>query len=152
MKYQLPRLKKLWTHLDRERGSAKSSGGAASRGMGEKQIEIDKRKVRAHMKSIQSSLKKIMMMKKTQRKQRQRVKKVCLVGYTNAGKSMLFNRLTRAGVLVENKLFATLDSTARKLQFDKGNENAEQNQLDFSKTHCAFYVIDFPAWGRGRFH
>ncbi len=145
MKYQLPRLKKLWSHLDRERGSAKAAGGAASRGMGEKQIEIDKRKVREHIKTIHRSLKKIMMRKKTQRKQRENIKKVCLVGYTNAGKSMLFNRLTNAGVLVENKLFATLDSTARKLQFEKGKEIVISDTVGFISDLPHHLVASFHA-------
>lgn len=119
LKYQLPRLKKLWSHLDRERGSSGSASGA-SRGMGEKQIEIDRRIITHEIGKINSELTHIMKQKVTQRKQRENVKKVCLVGYTNAGKSTLFNKLTGADVLVEDKLFATLDSTARSLELEKG--------------------------------
>lgn len=120
LKYQLPRLKKLWSHLDRERGSSGSSTGA-SRGMGEKQIEIDKRIVKDEIRFITHELEKIMTQKITQRKSREFAKKVCIVGYTNAGKSCLFNKITGENVLVEDKLFATLDSTARALEIGRGD-------------------------------
>ncbi len=116
LQYQLPRLRKLWGHFDKERGSQRSSGGAATRGMGEKQIEIDKRLIRLQIRKINKAITDITHQKETQRKQRDRTKKICLVGYTNAGKSTLFNALTEAGVLVEDKLFATLDSTSRQLK------------------------------------
>ncbi len=120
MKYQLPRLKKLWSHLDRERGASGSASGA-SRGMGEKQIEIDRRMVKNEIRYLTHELDRIMTQKITQRKKRENAKKVCLVGYTNAGKSSLFNRITGENVLVEDKLFATLDSTARSIEIDKGD-------------------------------
>lgn len=119
LKYQLPRLKKLWSHLDRERGASGSSTGA-SRGMGEKQIEIDKRIVKDEIRFISHELEKIMTQKITQRKSREFAKKVCIVGYTNAGKSSLFNKITGESVLVEDKLFATLDSTARAIEIGRG--------------------------------
>ncbi|MBN1970947.1 MAG: GTPase HflX [Candidatus Delongbacteria bacterium] len=121
LNYQLPRLKKLWSHLDRESGSSAtgtSGAGGVSRGMGEKQIEIDKRLIRAEIGQITKLLQQIGTQKDIQRKGRSEIKKVSLVGYTNAGKSTLFNKLTNAGVLVEDKLFATLDSTVRN--FDTG--------------------------------
>lgn len=128
LQYQLPRLKKLWNHLDREGGgggAASSSGsggsGGATRGMGETQIEIDKRLVRDDIAKVKAALRRIELQKETQGKQRENIKKVCLVGYTNAGKSTLFNRLTDAGVLVEDKLFATLSTTNRKLEMEKGH-------------------------------
>jgi len=120
MEYQLPRLRRLWGHFDKERGSARSAGGSASRGMGEKQIEIDRRIIRARIRSITRSLQQVIQHKETQRKQRDNTRKICLVGYTNAGKSTLFNALTKAGVLVEDKLFATLDSTSRQLKLSTG--------------------------------
>ncbi|PKN79576.1 MAG: GTPase HflX [Candidatus Cloacimonetes bacterium HGW-Cloacimonetes-1] len=120
LQYQLPRLKRLWGHFDKERGSARSAGGSASRGMGEKQIEIDKRLIREKISKIGRIISQIMHQKVTQRKQRSSTKKVCLVGYTNAGKSTLFNVLTDANVLVEDKLFATLDSTSRQLKLSTG--------------------------------
>ncbi|MBN1968901.1 MAG: GTPase HflX [Candidatus Delongbacteria bacterium] len=125
LNYQLPRLKKLWSHLDRERGT--SSGGSSgskgtSRGMGEKQIEIDKREIKAEIKKISDNLDKIVKQRTTQRKRRRFYSKVCLIGYTNAGKSSVFNYLTDAGVLSEDKLFATLDSTARKYKINPVKE------------------------------
>jgi GTPase len=116
LQYQLPRLRKLWGHFDKERGSARSAGGTASRGMGEKQIEIDKRLIKDQIRKVNHAIAAITKQKETQRKQRERTKKLCIVGYTNAGKSTLFNALTSAGVLVEDKLFATLDSTSRQLK------------------------------------
>lgn len=120
LEYQLPRLKKLWGHFDKERGSSHSAGGTASRGMGEKQIEIDRRIIKRDIARIKRTLSNIIKQKETQRKQREKVKKICLIGYTNAGKSTIFNALTDAGVLVEDKLFATLDSTTRQLKMDVG--------------------------------
>jgi GTP-binding protein HflX len=120
LEYQLPRLKRLWGHFDKERGSARSAGGSASRGMGEKQIEIDKRLIRNNISKTAKAIHRITLQKETQRKQREKSRKICLVGYTNAGKSTLFNRLTQAGVLVEDRLFATLDSTSRQLKLSTG--------------------------------
>lgn len=130
LKYQLPRLKKLWSHLDRERGSSGSAGGA-SRGMGEKQIQIDRRIIDHEIKRCNLALRKIMSQKMVQRKVRNHSRKVCLVGYTNAGKSTLFNKLTGAGVLVEDKLFATLDSTARRLELEKGSHIVLSDTVGF---------------------
>lgn len=120
LKYQLPRLKRLWTHLDQERGTARAMGGAASRGMGEKQLEIDKRLIREQIRKIDKAIDRISAIKETQRKSRDKTKTICIVGYTNAGKSTLFNRLTDAGVLVQDQLFATLDSTSRQLKLSAG--------------------------------
>lgn len=128
LEYQLPRLKRLWGHLDRERGS---SGSSASRGMGEKQIEVDRRLIEQEITSIKKRLEKIATQVETARKRRLSKKKVCLVGYTNAGKSTLFNRLTHAGVLVENKLFATLDSTARALELGRGQDAILSDTVGF---------------------
>lgn len=140
LKYQLPRLKKLWSHLDKERGSAKMAGGAASRGMGEKQIEIDKRKIRLEIHKIERGLNQIMKHKITQRKNRQDVKKVCLVGYTNVGKSTLFNALTEADVFVKDQLFATLDSTSRAFQLEKGKDIVLSDTVGFI-SHLPHHLI-----------
>ncbi|MCF7859239.1 MAG: GTPase HflX [Candidatus Cloacimonetes bacterium] len=121
LQYQLPRLKKLWSHLDREKGRAAGMSGAA-RGMGEKQIEVDRRIIRHEISQVKKELVKVDRQKEIQRNQRDKIKKVCLIGYTNAGKSTLFNRLTDAGVLVEDKLFATLETTTRKLKLSKGRD------------------------------
>jgi GTP-binding protein HflX len=88
--------------------------------MGEKQIEIDRRLVRSQIRAIKRNIDQVVQHKETQRKQRDNVRKICSVGYTNAGKSTLFNALTDAGVLVQDKLFATLDSTSRQLKLDTG--------------------------------
>jgi len=144
LQYQLPRLKRLWGHLDREKGQASGSGGA-SRGMGEKQIEIDKRLIRREIAKVKAELKKVFLHKETQSKQRENVKKVCLVGYTNAGKSTLFNRLTDAGVLVEDKLFATLSTTSRKLSLAKGRNMILSDTVGFISNLPHHLVASFRA-------
>lgn len=130
LQYQLPRLKKLWSHLDKERGAAGGSSGAA-RGMGEKQLEIDKRQIRLEMRKTVHELDKIDTQQLTQRKKRMSMKKVCLVGYTNAGKSTLFNQMTDAGVMVQDQLFATLDSTARSIEMEKGRDIIISDTIGF---------------------
>jgi len=144
LKYQLPRLKKLWSHLDRERGASGSATGA-SRGMGEKQIDIDKRIVKGEIRFITQELEKIMTQKITQRKSREFTKKVCIVGYTNAGKSCLFNKLTGENVLVEDKLFATLDSTARSLDLGKGEKIIISDTVGFISNLSHNLVASFRA-------
>ncbi len=145
LEYQLPRLRKLWGHFDKERGSARSAGGTASRGMGEKQIEIDRRIIKHDIAKIQRILHQIIKQKTTQRKQRENVKKVCLVGYTNAGKSTLFNALTDAGVLVEDKLFATLDSTTRQLKVEIGGNVVISDTVGFISDLPHHLVASFKA-------
>jgi GTPase len=115
IRYQLPRLKRMWTHLSRERGV---SGGGSMRGMGEKQIEIDKRLLKQKLRGLESEVKKIVAQRDQNRKQRLKseVPTFSIVGYTNAGKSTLLNAMTGSEVLVEDKLFATLDTTARGFQ------------------------------------
>jgi len=117
LKYELPRLKSMWTHLDRERFGSRAGAGVAFRGMGEKQSEKDRQRLQREIYDIEKALSRIIRRVDTQRKRRRRdFRNVGLVGYTNAGKSTLFNRLTQAQVLVEDRLFATLDSTARSLK------------------------------------
>ncbi|HPM04989.1 MAG TPA: GTPase HflX [Candidatus Cloacimonas sp.] len=145
LEYQLPRLKKLWGHFDKERGSVRSSGGSATRGMGEKQIEIDKRIIKVQIKRINKAIWQITHQKLTQRKQRDKTKKICLVGYTNAGKSTLFNRLTHAGVLVEDRLFATLDSTSRQLKLSTGNPLVLSDTVGFISKLPHHLVASFKA-------
>lgn len=145
LNYQLPRLKKLWGHFDKERGSVRSSGGSASRGMGEKQIEIDRRLIKEQIHRIHKSIERITHQKETQRKQRENAKKICLVGYTNAGKSTLFNQLTQAGVLVEDKLFATLDSTSRQLKLTTGNPVVISDTVGFISNLPHHLVASFKA-------
>ncbi len=145
LEYQLPRLKKLWGHFDKERGSVRSVGGSATRGMGEKQIEIDKRIIKMQIKRIHREIEQITHQKETQRKQRDKTKKICLVGYTNAGKSTLFNQLTQAGVLVEDKLFATLDSTSRQLKLVTGNPVVLSDTVGFISKLPHHLVASFKA-------
>ncbi len=114
LEYELPRLTRQWTHLERQVGGINVRGG-----MGETQIEIDRRLIRLRIKKLKEELEKISIQRDTQRKFRDQRYNVSLVGYTNAGKSTLMNQLTQAGVLVEDKLFATLDTTVRQLQLDK---------------------------------
>ncbi len=144
LQYQLPRLKRLWGHLDKEKGQAAGSSGA-SRGMGEKQIEIDKRLIRREIAKVKAELKKVFLHKEMQNKQRENVKKVCLVGYTNAGKSTLFNRLTDAGVMVEDKLFATLSTTSRKLSLSKGRNMILSDTVGFISDLPHHLVASFRA-------
>jgi len=108
--YLLPRLTRLWTHLDRQKG-----GGAGMRGPGETQIETDKRIILQKITLLKEKLKKIDKQKSTQRQQRIDLVKVALVGYTNVGKSTIMNLLSKSDVFAENKLFATLDTTIRKV-------------------------------------
>ena len=110
LKYALPRLTKMWGHLSRQRG------GIGMKDVGETQIQLDQRMIRNQIHKLEKKLKQIDLEKKTQRKSRQGVFKVALVGYTNVGKSSLMNKLTGADILVENRLFATLDSTVRKIK------------------------------------
>lgn len=108
--YLLPRLTRLWTHLDRQKG-----GGVGMRGPGETQIETDKRIITQKISLLKTKLKEIDKQKATQRKQRMQLVRVSLVGYTNVGKSTLMNMLSKSEVFAENKLFATLDTTIRKV-------------------------------------
>lgn len=113
MQYLLPRLRGLWTHLERQRG------GIGMRGPGEKEIETDRRIVRDKIALLKKKLDKIDKQNVTQRKQRGAMIRVALVGYTNVGKSTLMNSLSKSEVFAENKLFATLDTTVRKVVFDR---------------------------------
>jgi GTP-binding protein HflX len=109
MQYLLPRLRGLWTHLERQRG------GIGMRGPGEKEIETDRRIVRDKISLLKQKLEKIERQNQTQRKQRGEMVRVALVGYTNVGKSTLMNMLSKSEVFAEDKLFATLDTTVRKV-------------------------------------
>jgi len=113
MQYLLPRLRGLWTHLERQRG------GIGMRGPGEKEIETDRRIVRDKISLLKKKLDKIDQQNVTRRKNRGQMIRVALVGYTNVGKSTLMNRLSKSDVFAENKLFATLDTTVRKVVFER---------------------------------
>ncbi|WP_291856507.1 GTPase HflX [Marinilabilia sp.] len=107
--YLLPRLTRMWTHLERQRG------GIGMRGPGEKEIETDRRIIRDKISKLKTDLQKIDRQMATQRKNRGKLVRVALVGYTNVGKSTLMNTLAKSEVFAENKLFATLDTTVRKV-------------------------------------
>lgn len=120
-RYMLPRLQRLWTHLERQGGGSGSGGGKGSvglRGPGETQLEMDRRIILNRMSLLKERLLEIDKQKKTQRKNRGRMIRVALVGYTNVGKSTIMNLLSKSEVFAENKLFATLDTTVRKVVID----------------------------------
>ncbi len=108
--YLLPRLTRMWTHLERQRGGTGARGGA-----GEKEIETDRRNIKNSISVLKEELKKIDKQRVTQRKSRNNIVRVSLVGYTNVGKSTIMNVLSKADVKAENKLFATVDATVRKV-------------------------------------
>ena len=117
-RYMLPRLQRMWTHLERQGGGSGSGGGKGSvglRGPGETQLEMDRRIILNRMSLLKKRLAEIDKQKSTQRKNRGRLIRAALVGYTNVGKSTLMNLLSKSDVFAENKLFATLDTTVRKV-------------------------------------
>ena len=121
-KYMLPRLQRLWTHLERQGGGSGSGSGKGGsvglRGPGETQLEMDRRIILNRMSLLKERLAEIDKQKTTQRKNRGRMIRVALVGYTNVGKSTIMNLLAKSEVFAENKLFATLDTTVRKVIID----------------------------------
>ncbi len=116
MEYSLPRLARMWSHLDRQ------GGGVGARGEGEKQLETDRRLARQRIDRVKVQLEAVRKQRTTQRKERERMPlpHASIVGYTNAGKSSLLNRLTGSRVLAEDKLFATLDTTTRRVELPDG--------------------------------
>ncbi|PWN08149.1 GTPase HflX [Rhodohalobacter mucosus] len=112
LQYLLPRLTRFWTHLSRQKG------GIGTKGPGETQIETDRRLIGKRISVLKEKLEKLDRQRTTQRKGREEITRVALVGYTNAGKSTLMNTLTETSVLAEDRLFATLDSTVRRLELD----------------------------------
>ena len=120
-RYMLPRLQRLWTHLERQGGGSGSGGGKGSvglRGPGETQLEIDRRIILQRITLLKKRMEEIDKQKTTQRKNRGRLIRVALVGYTNVGKSTIMNLLAKSEVFAENKLFATLDTTVRKMTIE----------------------------------
>ena len=111
--YLLPRLSGMWTHLERQRGGTGTRGGA-----GEREIETDRRQIRNRISKLKEDLQKIDKQMAVQRSNRGQMVRVALVGYTNVGKSTLMNLISKSEVFAENKLFATLDTTVRKVVFD----------------------------------
>jgi len=125
MQYALPRMARMWGHLDREGGGGGSGGGGgASRGMGEQQIEVDRRLARTKISHIKGELEAVRRQRATQRKERQRsdTATAAIVGYTNAGKSTLLNKLSGSDIMVADMLFATLDPTTRRIELEDGQD------------------------------
>lgn len=128
--YLLPRLTRMWTHLERQRGGTSTRGGA-----GEKEIETDKRDIRNKITLLKAKLRDIEKQGVTQRKGRSGIVRVALVGYTNVGKSTLMNAITKTDILAENKLFATVDSTVRKVVL---------NQIPFLLSDTVGFIRKLP--------
>ena len=124
MQYSLPRMARMWSHLDRQGGGSGGGkgGGGAARGEGEKQIEVDRRLARARIEAIQKELGMVTRQRATQRKERERqaVATAAIVGYTNAGKSSLLSLVSGSEVMARDMLFATLDTTTRKIELPNG--------------------------------
>jgi GTP-binding protein HflX len=122
MQYALPRLARMWGHLDREGGSGGGQGGGAARGMGEKQIEVDRRLANVAIDRCKRELEHVRNQRRTQRKEREKheTPHAAIVGYTNAGKSTLLNQLSGADVMAKDMLFATLDTTTRRIELPDG--------------------------------
>lgn len=135
--YLLPRLTRLWTHLE------KQFGGIGTKGPGETQIETDRRILRVKIQHLKDDLKQIAVQKEQQRKGREALPRFALVGYTNAGKSTLMNSLTEADVFVEDKLFATLDTTVRAFELPGGKKALLSDTVGFIKKLPAHLVASF---------
>ncbi|MFN8672795.1 MAG: GTPase HflX [Candidatus Sericytochromatia bacterium] len=128
LKYFMPRLTRQWTHLSRQVG-----GGVGTKGPGETQLETDKRLIRGRIQKLEDELKDIEKQREFRRRSRKDEFKVSLVGYTNAGKSTLMNRLSNAGVLAEDRLFATLDSTTRVIELENKKKFLLSDTVGFIK-------------------
>jgi GTP-binding protein HflX len=137
LQYLLPRLTRAWTHL------SKQYGGIGTKGPGETQIETDRRIIRTRISHLKEKLEKIESQRETQTVGRKDFIKISLVGYTNAGKSTLFNRLTSADVFAEDKLFATLDSTTRTLEISKNHKMLLSDTVGFIRKLPAHLVASF---------
>jgi len=133
LEYMLPRLTRQWQHLIHQEGG--TGGTVGVRGPGEKQLEMDRRQIRDRINSIKKELEVVKNYRSTQRKQRQRnnIPVLSLIGYTNAGKSTLFNKITNSNVIVEDKLFATLDPTTRKFKLPNNQDAILIDTVGFIK-------------------
>ncbi len=142
LEYALPRLRRAWSHLDRQRG-----GGVTQRGGGESQLELDKRFISDKIAKLKVELEKVRTMRSVQRKRRMRVPvpTAAVVGYTNAGKSSLINALANAGLLAQDKLFATLDPTTRRLKLPNGSEVLLTDTVGFVRKLPHRFVEAFKA-------
>ncbi|ARN57081.1 GTPase HflX [Sedimentisphaera salicampi] len=135
LEYTYPRLTRMWSHLDTVTGAASGGigavGGIGTRGTGEKQLEIDRRLVNKRISELKADLRKIEKRKDREIESRHEAFKICLVGYTNAGKSTFMNAVTDAGVVQENKLFATLDTRTRRWKLESGAEALLSDTVGF---------------------
>ncbi len=139
LQYAMPRLKRMWTHLSRYKG------GIGVRGPGEKQLEEDRRLVSHRIQDLKAKLGKVQARKEREVAARSDAPTVSLVGYTNAGKSTLMNALTNAGVLVEDKLFATLDTRTRKWRFNGGGQVLLSDTVGFIRSLPHSLIASFKA-------
>ena len=137
LEYMLPRLTRAWTHL------SKQYGGIGTKGPGETQIETDRRIIRTRISHLKTKLKEIESQRETQSKGRKDFIRISIAGYTNAGKSTLFNLLTKSDVFAEDKLFATLDSTTRTVNFDKKEKILISDTVGFIRKLPAHLVASF---------
>jgi GTP-binding protein HflX len=137
LEYMLPRLTRAWTHLERQ------AGGIGTRGVGETQLELDRRIIRNRIARLKEDLTKIERIRETQRKSRNAAYSVALVGYTNAGKSTLFNRLTSGTADAADKLFATLDAKSSKAAFDMPRETVVIDTVGFIRKLPHHLVASF---------
>jgi len=137
LEYMLPRLTRAWTHLERQ------AGGIGTRGVGETQIELDRRIIRNRIARLKEDLRKIERTRETQRKARNAVFTVALVGYTNAGKSTLFNRLTSGNVAAVDKLFATLDAKSQRIDAEMPRETVVIDTVGFIRKLPHHLVASF---------
>ena len=142
LEYRLPRLTRMWTHLSRQ-----AVGGVGVRGPGETQLEVDRREARRRIAWIKSQLDEVHRHRQLYRDRRRRagVPVIGLVGYTNAGKSTLLNALTGAGVTAEDKLFATLDPTTRRVELPNGREALFTDTVGFIQNLPTFLIAAFRA-------
>lgn len=147
MQYALPRMARMWGHLDREGGGGGTGGGGASRGMGEQQIEIDRRLARKRISKLKSDLEHVRRQRATQRKERQNndMATAAIVGYTNAGKSTLLNKLSGADVMEADMLFATLDPTTRRIELEDGQDLLLSDTVGFVRNLPHRLVESFKA-------
>ena len=131
--YMLPRLTRQWTHLSRQAGGTGGTGGVGTRGPGETQLEVDRRATNRRITILKQALGRIAMQRAIARKQRTDIFRAALVGYTNAGKSTLMRALSGADVLIEDRLFATLDSTTRRVSLGYNRDILLSDTVGFIK-------------------
>ncbi len=143
LNYLLPRLTRRWTHLSRQAGHGGTTGGIGTRGPGETQLEVDRRALRSRIGVLTKALKRIARRRVLGRKQRADTFRISLVGYTNAGKSTLMRALSGADVLVEDRLFATLDSTTRRVYLGYNREILLSDTVGFIRKLPHHLVASF---------